>query len=369
MGRIKKPDEDQGAMDSLLDTMTNVIGILVIVLVVTQLGVGDAIQRIGKTLELDPAKLEQNKLELAELKKQQLSKKQELAALTTNDEATLDIQIARIQQKLDMDALKLKNLRQNNSKQETDLEMQKKEAEEEKKKREELENNIELSLEKVATLRATLDETPERVVLPAKELRLPNPRPAPEGAVPVTLICTQQRVYPLAFGELQKAARSRAESLLRTRRKSLYKEEGKGIDPDEFVKAFSRTPLRNEYYDVQMRAGADGLPKLVLDPKENSGVRQKLLENKSSKFQKDLQSLNPKKYYIRFLVTSDSYETYLVARSVAKKFGFSAGWVPQTPNWKFVGNMGGDIRLGPPRPAPPTNAQPAQPPKKRNDID
>ena len=44
--RRKNGNDDEGAMDSLLDTMTNVVGILVIVLVVTQLGVGDAVSRI-----------------------------------------------------------------------------------------------------------------------------------------------------------------------------------------------------------------------------------------------------------------------------------------------------------------------------------
>jgi len=39
MGRRPKEDDD-GSMDSLLDTMMNVVGILVLVLVVTQLGVG-----------------------------------------------------------------------------------------------------------------------------------------------------------------------------------------------------------------------------------------------------------------------------------------------------------------------------------------
>ena len=214
-----------------------------------------------------------------------------------------------------------------------------------------------------------MEETPERVVPPARELRLPNPRPAPKGAAAVTLICTDSRVYPLSFGPIQKEARSRAESLLRTRRKALYKEEGQGIDPEEFVKAFSRTPLRNDYYDVQMRAGADGYPKLVLNPRKTAGVREKLLTNKSSKFQKDLRGLDPQKFYIRFLVTSDSYETYLIARSVAQSYGFAAGWQPQGPDWKFTGNMGGDIRLGPPRPAPPPGQKPATPPPKRNDID
>lgn len=372
MGRVRKPDDDQGAMDSLLDTMTNVVGILVIVLVVTQLGVGDAVQRIGETLQIDPAELEQKKTEVVNLQDQQQVLKQDLQALQTSDEQELTAQIQRLQVDLDKNVLDLKNLRQKNRQTEDAMAKQKKEAEQEAKKRQELEEHIRSSLAEVSSLRARLDETPERVVLPAKELRLPNPRPAPQGLVPVSLICTKQRVYPLAplvFGELQKAARSRADSLVRTRRKDLYKEPGKGIDPDEFVKAFSRSPLRNEYYDVQMRAGGDGYPKLTLNPRENAGIREKLLENKSSKFQKDLRSIDPKKYYIRFFVTSDSYETYLIARSIAKSYGFSAGWLPQPAEWKYTGNMGGEIRLGPPRPAPPANPQPAKPPPKKNVID
>ncbi|MEE2825747.1 MAG: hypothetical protein VYE64_03880 [Planctomycetota bacterium] len=369
MAKLRRTDDDQGAMDSLLDTMTNVVGILVIVLVVTQLGVGDAVQRIGEKLEVEPAELEQKKRELADLRAQQDRLKQEFQDLPPTKSEDVTDQLKRLQVDLDQKTLALKNLRQKNRQSADEMARQKKEQEEESKKRAQLEKELQSSLAEVASLRARLEETPERVVPPARELRLPNPRPAPKGAAAVTLICTDSRVYPLSFGPIQKEARSRAESLLRTRRKALYKEAGQGIDPEEFVKAFSRSPLRNDYYDVQMRAGADGYPKLVLNPRKTAGVREKLLTNKSSKFQKDLRELDPQKFYIRFLVTSDSYETYLIARSVAQSYGFAAGWQPQGPEWKFTGNMGGEIRLGPPRPEPPPGQKPAAPPPKRNDID
>ena len=48
----RRRTEDEGSLDSLLDTMTNVVGILVIVLVVTQLGVGEAVKRIGKSIDV-----------------------------------------------------------------------------------------------------------------------------------------------------------------------------------------------------------------------------------------------------------------------------------------------------------------------------
>jgi hypothetical protein len=46
----RRRDESIGSLDSLLDTMTNVVGILVILLVVTQLGVTSAVKRIRSSL-------------------------------------------------------------------------------------------------------------------------------------------------------------------------------------------------------------------------------------------------------------------------------------------------------------------------------
>ena len=47
----RRPQASFGSLDSLLDTMTNVVGILVIILVVTILGVQEAVSRISKQLE------------------------------------------------------------------------------------------------------------------------------------------------------------------------------------------------------------------------------------------------------------------------------------------------------------------------------
>ena len=45
--RKKRIEEEDVSLDSLLDTMTNVVAILVILLIVTQLGVSDAVKRIA----------------------------------------------------------------------------------------------------------------------------------------------------------------------------------------------------------------------------------------------------------------------------------------------------------------------------------
>jgi hypothetical protein len=66
--RRAKRDDEGGGLDSLLDTMTNVVGILVIVLVVTQLGVGDAVQRIVDSIQIDARKLAEAEKELEQKK-------------------------------------------------------------------------------------------------------------------------------------------------------------------------------------------------------------------------------------------------------------------------------------------------------------
>ena len=53
--RPRNDDDDGGGLDSLLDTMTNVVGILVMVLIATQLGVKDAVTRISDSDVVDPA--------------------------------------------------------------------------------------------------------------------------------------------------------------------------------------------------------------------------------------------------------------------------------------------------------------------------
>ena len=49
----RKPAEETGNLDSLLDALTNVVGILIIMLVVALLGMSEAVKRITQARELD----------------------------------------------------------------------------------------------------------------------------------------------------------------------------------------------------------------------------------------------------------------------------------------------------------------------------
>ena len=62
-------DED-GGLDSLLDTMTNVVGILVLVLIVTQLSVQDVVETVLEENQVDVQQIEEAKKQLEEKKKE-----------------------------------------------------------------------------------------------------------------------------------------------------------------------------------------------------------------------------------------------------------------------------------------------------------
>ena len=74
--RRNRADDDDGGLDSLLDTMTNVVGILVLVLIVTQISVKDVVDQVMKDSNVDAAEIEetQNKLAAVKLEEEDLKR-------------------------------------------------------------------------------------------------------------------------------------------------------------------------------------------------------------------------------------------------------------------------------------------------------
>ena len=65
--------------------------------------------------------------------------------------------------------------------------------------------------------------------LPVKVVQLPNPRPAPKGVKPVTILCREGKLYPLDIEGLRAEAQDRAQKVVRRQR--LDRDPKKGIDP------------------------------------------------------------------------------------------------------------------------------------------
>ena len=100
MKRRPRHDQSEGdGLDSLLDTMTNVVGILVLVLVVTQLGVKDAVTRIAaeSTIEQKDVDEAKAKLSLSEEEIDELTKK--LKNIKPLNKKDLDLEVYKIELK------------------------------------------------------------------------------------------------------------------------------------------------------------------------------------------------------------------------------------------------------------------------------
>ena len=169
MAKRRHHEEQEIPFVALMDTMTNVVGVLIIVLVLVGISVASAVKKI--LTDLPPVTKEQ----LEELQKIMAAKKevpnpeelqQKIAALEVNvrkgteDLATLDKSAA---------GMNLANI--------PDLEKQMadKKAERDKKRAE-----TETLLAELDKLKATLDQTPIVAAAPGTVVRLPNPRPYPE---------------------------------------------------------------------------------------------------------------------------------------------------------------------------------------------
>lgn len=353
-------DEDEG-LDSLLDTMFNVVGILVMVLVVVQLGMRESVEQMAKSMRVDPAALAKIVTDLEKAQADKLKLETQLKEL--NPEEDLEELIKRLQSesiskeailKSQQGELKTALIAQKDAQ-----EMQKK-AEQNKEQRKKLSEELATAIDKMAALEARLDDTPPRKQLAAKVVNLPDPRPAPEGIKELMFIVANNQVYPLVINELRDNAKKRAEYQAERGMRKYVDDPAKGIDADKFVKDFNERPLQDDFFRAEMYAtGRD--PRLRLEIK-GDGFKIAEIQNPRSRFNRLLTTVDPTKFYFRFFVLPDSYEAYVETRYVTDKLGYLSGWEPQPADWKYTTWIGGKVKFGP-APPPPDPNKPKPTPK------
>jgi hypothetical protein len=376
MRKLKRDDDEDGGLDSLLDTMTNVVGILVLVLVMTQLGVSDAINEITANSDVTQEDVDLAKEKLLSLAEDKEELEEQSKSLASFD---LDAERERLKRLKEMLATRRK-LKADQAKQSNEFALaidrdrktaakNKQEIEDTKKNRQALQAKLEKSLKERATLQAALDKTPKRSApAPVKTVTIPNPRPAPPGARRVIFVCSGNRLYPMNVDRIRKEVELRSKQIIIRQRLNL--DPKAGIDPDKFAKLYLKLKLASDdFFNVEFYIADKRWPRLKLTPKEGRGADEKELRRGNSRIRKLLAQLDPKKFYARFYVLPDSFDVYLTAREVLTQGGVLAGWDPQSPKWVFTTHVGGGIELGPPRPPNPNPPKPTTPAKPANVID
>lgn len=373
MARRRPDDDDDGGLDSLLDTMTNVVGILVLVLIVTQMSVAEVVTRITTENKVDAETL----AELAEELKSKEDEKDDLESVLVDPLAIdAEAQLAELERKKEL-LERRKKLLEEKEKQRNQFAMKIKEDREKaeanqklikdtKAKRVELQSLISTSLERRAELKAKLARTPKTEAPADIEVSIPNPRPPPKGAKQLVFICKGDSVFPVNADLYRETAEADAKQII-TRFK-LDRDPAAGIDPKRFDEYWQRKKQKDAYFDIEYFTQGERWPRIRIKPREGSGADSDAVATPRSQFRRGMATIDVTKAYGRFYVFPDSFGVYVSARRLCQGMGLLAGWEAVPDNWEYTSSIPGGIELGPPRPKNPRPLN-SPPPKPQNLID
>ncbi len=356
--------QSEGSLDSLLDTMTNVVGILVILLTVTQLSVSEAVERVLRT-EADMQKTaEVTAAQLTEAKKRAVELDEELTQ--TSDRVTemlaaskeVDEQAAAQREAIDDLNRQIEVITQSandTDKAQAALDAQKKELADTQAAMQRLSAELKSAEQQ-------LEQTPRPAPPPPKVVKLPNPRPAPKGAQPLYFLCKGDRVIPVPLEGLQRLAQARLRAIINN-------PNAKGeVDCDKMVALFKQTSVGNDSLALSIYV-SNFRPYLTVEARPGAGEPTETIRDGTSRFRVNIFRANPDTHYARFLVWPDSFEAYLAARNICDERGLPAGWVPFYDNQQWRTSLGLTLTCEgkPPPPPPDPNrkppVKPATPPR------
>ena len=360
----RKSQSAAGSLDSLLDTMTNVVGILIIMLIVTQLGVGQAVERIkGFVDEVSQEEYDHALAESVNLKALLEELRAEWRDLDPRV-PEMRLSLERQQELLQQLQADLERLREA----QIDPELLQEQLDERRERVAEIEAEIAEQQILIASLRARLAETPDPGPdQQPKVVNLPNPRPAPEGAQPVIFLCRDGYLMPADTAALQ----AEGQQVVRGAQRVLIRDDR--IDCERLTDLFDKRFVGDRFSRLRIRIGGDAKPWLMLEHREEQGVPTEELTGRSSRFHQMLRQMNSGRHYIDFRVFSDSLDTYIAARNVATTAGFTAGWIPYAANAEYRIPLGENIQTlcvgrEPPQPGPSPPLDPDRPPPPPRDV-
>ena len=323
MSRRRSARRGEGQnIDSLLDTMANVVGILIMLVAVAQLAVGEALERIAEgalSVEMTPASVEAAEREREEVEEAIVRARGELEAMeATALREGLLLEVAEpLLEKLEglsgPDRLRGENPEA----------LAARVAEQGLRVRE-LEQSLAADRRQAAQLDALLTGLPTETR--PKIARLPDPRPPPRNKRPLVFLCRYGRVSPVDGLELR-------EQLTDGIRLALGRvEQGYSPAEREWVANFfdkHRAYLGSEdfywsFQDEDPRSFFAGLSWR----EEKAGDSLAWLRLGHSRFAGVIAAASPGKRFVQFWVWPDSFEVYLEARYLAEASGFSVAWHP-----------------------------------------
>lgn len=317
----KKAPEEVGSLDSLLDTMTNVVGILIIIMVMTQLNISQTVDRIRaeqKERNLTPE-------DLAKLDEDLLLAQNQLAAGADplSEKARLEVRLAQLRSEneaLEIEASGTVNLAE-----------LKKRLQAEKDRKDQLEREAKSLIAQTKQLDVELAETDAPEIAAPFQVRMPYPRPPPEGAKEVVIICAYNRIFtldlPRFYSYIQRGI-FKSRKAFAIPGQTVEKAEDIIYDPLKIEAAFKKNPVVYDQYTFTTRPNVYHKSiTLIMDPIEERGETIEQIQRKGSRFLNTVSAVIKNKNYVRFWVKDDSFEAYQMARRACDNFNIPTGWI------------------------------------------
>ncbi|MDF1752719.1 MAG: hypothetical protein P1U89_08110 [Verrucomicrobiales bacterium] len=390
--------EEERSMDSLMDAMTNVVGILLLILIVSSLGITAAVKEIMENMpEISEEQLEAMRTS----RKKTLDNLEDLRATQANVQ-----QNALKPDEAQQLALALEKFEKENedlASKTSDLdELLAKSRELEPLKEEKQERNT-VAVKELNDLQAALAAKPMVEAPPAREITLPDPRPADPEAYVYYVACKYGKLYVVGepyelmikmrdaldknyttlaykdaeFGNYTHTLYSTklddndrklpfmADFQARTRKdkealgymqavtvktlsdtsgrtmfewllgKSEEQQEAKKefpvrklrLDPNKVKSFFASTNGKGEF-DFIPSYGGDGAIKVTLKPNPEKGMTEEHFLKGGSEFVNLIKKAGVnRRVILMFIVSSDSFDTYLKARDYTTSQRIPAGWI------------------------------------------
>lgn len=363
----RRSSESEGLnLDSLMDTVTNVVGVLMIVLIMVSLNIANSMNKILS--ELPPVSIEQ--VEQLKMKIVDNTPKQ--------DPQKVEEESKKLEQDLKKVVEDLKSLDLSAEKQNVqfmDLDEIRKKLDAAKKQRDSRKTGTDKLLAEVDTLKALLDTTPVYTPPPATVVKLPNPRDMPEKAVIHRFLVANGRVLYINDGEFMKLVVAEIEKnqkdLINSEVPVKDKDGNVVMVKDRFGKMVPRTKVildqkklaahfeklriatREVKLELVVTPTSPRIP-MKLTPLPEAGETVDQIKNQAAVFQRAVRKFKAEPgSVVWFLVFKDSIDLYLAARDIADQAGVPVGWEIYNNNFfsRVVAEF--EVDYTPPPPPPP----------------
>ena len=322
-GRRSRSRQEGESLDSLLDTMANVVGILVMLVAVAQLSMGNALERIAEDavpVELSPARVEAAEQQTQEVEEAIVRLRGELAALPpTNRREGLLLEEAESALE-DLEALAGADRLEGGS-----LEALSAQLSDRMTRVETLEDERTQAEQKVTKLNVLLKEIPAETR--PKIARLPDPRPPAKGKEPLVFLARYGRVVPVDGKSLVRTLYTGVENALGPRRGRGFTTQERDWLENYFEKQRAVLGDENFFWSLQNESVRSFFAGLAWRSQEAGDSIGDLRVGDSS-FSAQLEASSAEDRFIQFWVWPDSFEAYLEARYLAEASGYDVAWSP-----------------------------------------